>query len=214
MSQDEPKVTRAAYATKKGEIALRDHEYDGIQEYDQLLPNWWLFIFFAFTVFFFGYWVVYYQFGLTRTDVERLDDRLAVIREAKAAALEEMLANLDDNILVTQFAIDPEQLALGQQVYTTHCVACHGQDLHARIAIGDDQYVNLPGRSLMDGNWEYGSDPMDIFRIINDGSPTDGAGFNGAKMEAFGQRLPPTDVAAVTAFILSHNAEQFGVPAQ
>jgi len=212
MSQDEPKVTRAAYATKKGEIALRDHEYDGIQEYDQLLPNWWLFIFFAFTLFFFAYWVVYYQFGLTRTDVERLEDRLAVIREAKAAALEEMLANLDDNILVSQFAIDPEQLALGQQVYTTHCLACHGQDLHARIAIGDGQFVNLPGRSLMDGSWEHGGNPMDIFRIINDGSPADSPGYNGAKMEAFGQRLPPTDIAAVTAFILSNNAEQFGVP--
>ncbi len=214
MSQDEPKITRAAYAKEKGEIALRDHEYDGIQEYDQLLPNWWLFIFFAFTFFFFAYWIVYYQFGLTRTDVERLDDRLAVIREAKAAALEEMLANLDDEILVTQFATDPGQLAVGSQVYTTHCLACHGQDLHARIALGNDQYVNLPGRSLMDGNWEYGSNPMDIFRIINDGSPADSPGYNGAKMEAFGQRLPPTDIAAVTAYILHHNAEQFGVPVQ
>jgi len=216
MSQDEPKITRAAYAKEKGEIALRDHEYDGIQEYDQLLPNWWLFIFFAFTFFFFAYWVVYYQFGLTRTDVERLDDRLAVIREAKAAQLEALLANLNDEVLVTQLAIDPDQLALGQQVYTLHCMACHGQDLHSRIDLGNGQFVNLPGRSLMDGNWEHGSAPMDIFRIINDGSPADSEGFGpgGAKMEAFGMRLPPTDIAAVTAYILNHNAEQFGVPVE
>ena len=212
MSQEEPKITRAAYASKKGEIALREHEYDGIQEYDQLLPNWWLFIFFAFTFFFFAYWIIYYQFGLTRTDVERLEDRLAVINEAKAAALEELLANLDDDVLVTQLATDPEQLAVGHQVYTTHCLACHGADLHARISIGDGQFVNLPGRSLMDGEWEYGDTPMDIFRIINEGSPPGSSGFNGALMEAFGQRLPPTDIAAVTAYILRENAEQFDVP--
>jgi cytochrome c oxidase cbb3-type subunit 3 len=214
MSQEEPKITRAAYAKEKGEIALRDHEYDGIQEYDQLLPNWWLFIFFAFTIFFFAYWVVYYQFGLTRTDVERLDDRLAVIREAKAAALEEMLANLNDDVLVSTLATDPEQLALGQQVYTTHCVACHGPDMHARMAIGDDQFINLPGLSLMDGEWKYGGNPMDIFTIINAGTPAESEGHNGARMLAYGNMLPPTDIAAVTAYILSFNAEEFGVPVQ
>ncbi len=212
MSQEEPKITRAAYAKEKGEIALRDHEYDGIQEYDQLLPNWWLFIFFAFTIFFFAYWIVYYQFGLTRTDVERLDDRLAVIREAKAAALEDLLANLDDNVLVTQLATDPDQLALGQQVYTTHCVACHGTDLHARMSIGNDQFINLPGLSLMDGEWKYGGKPMDIFGLIKDGTPVDSTGHNGARMLAYGNMLPPTDIAAVTAYIISHNAGEFEVP--
>lgn len=212
MSQDEPQITRAAYATKKGEIALRDHEYDGIQEYDQLLPNWWLSIFFAFTFFFFAYWVAYYQFGLTRTDVERLDDRLAVIRQAKAAALEEMLAKLDDDILVNTFATDPEQLALGEKVYLSLCLACHGPDLDARIAMPNDQYFNLSGLSLVDGEWKYGSKPMDIFRLINNGTPPESEGHNNARMLAYGDTLPPTDIAAVTAYILSFNAEEFGVP--
>jgi len=213
MSQDEPKITKAQYAKEKGEIALRDHEYDGIQEYDQLLPNWWLFIFFAFTVFFFAYWIVYYQFGMTRTDVERLEDRLAVIREARASALEELLANLDDEALVTTFATDPAQLALGEQVYLTHCVACHGADLHARIATGPDSFVNLPGLSLKDREWKYGAKPMDIFRLINEGTPAESEGHNGARMLAYGDLLPPTEIAAVTAYILSNNAEEFGVPA-
>lgn len=214
MSQEEPNITRAAYAKEKGEIALRDHEYDGIQEYDQLLPNWWLFIFFAFTIFFFAYWVVYYQFGLTRTDVERLEDRLAVIRESKAAQLEDLLANLNDDVLVNQLATDPQQLALGQQVFTTHCVACHGADLQARMPIGNDQFVNLPGLSLMDGDWKYGGKPMDIFALIKDGTPPESPGHNGARMLAYGNLMPPTDIAAVTAYILSRNAEAFGVPAQ
>jgi cytochrome c oxidase cbb3-type subunit 3 len=212
MSQEEPQVTKAQFAQKKGEIALRDHEYDGIQEYDQLLPNWWLFIFFAFTFFFFAYWIVYYQFGMTRTDVERLDDRLAVIREAKAKALEDLLANLDDEALVNSLATDPEQLMLGEQVYMTHCLACHGQDLHARMSIGDGQFVNLPGFSLKDGEWKYGGQPMDIFRIINEGTPADSDGHNGARMLAYGDMLPPTEIAAVTAYIIAQNPEEFGVP--
>ena len=214
MSQEEPKITKAQFAKEKGEIALRDHEYDGIQEYDQLLPNWWLFIFFAFTVFFFAYWIVYYQFGMTRTDVERLDDNLAVIREARADALKELLANLDDNSLVNTFATDPAQVAMGEQVYLTHCVACHGPDLQARIAAGPDQFVNLPGLPLTDGQWKYGNKPMDIFRLINQGTPAESAGHNGARMLAYGDLLPPTDIAAVAAFIISRNAEEFNVPAQ
>jgi cytochrome c oxidase cbb3-type subunit III len=177
-----------------------------------LLPNWWLFIFFAFTFFFFAYWVVYYQFGFTRTDTERLEDRLAVIREAKAAQLEALLANLNDEVIISQLATDPEQLAVGLQVYTTHCVACHGGDLHARMSIGNDQFINLPGLSLKDGDWKYGGKPMDIFNLIKDGTPEDSDGHNGARMLAYGNLLPPTDIAAVTAYIIAENAEEFEVP--
>ena len=43
----DPEMKVAHYATKKGEVVLRPHEYDGIQEYDQKLPNWWLVIFYG-----------------------------------------------------------------------------------------------------------------------------------------------------------------------
>jgi cytochrome c oxidase cbb3-type subunit III len=55
---------------------------------------------------------------------------------------------------------------------------------------------------------------MDIFRIIKDGTPEDSEGHNGARMLAYGNLLPPTEIAAVTAYILAQNAEEFGVPAQ
>ena len=51
---NEPEIRRGQYAEKEGEVVLREHEYDGIQEYDQKLPNWWLTIFIAANVFFIG----------------------------------------------------------------------------------------------------------------------------------------------------------------
>ena len=41
---------------------LMSHGYDGIQEYDNPLPGWWVWIFWVTIVFSLGYWA-YYQLG-------------------------------------------------------------------------------------------------------------------------------------------------------
>ena len=206
---DEPEIRRAQYAEKEGEVVLREHEYDGIQEYDQKLPNWWLVIFISANVFFFGYWFAYYQLGMFQTDQQRIDAAMAKIEAAQAKALDDMLAKLTDEALVSEWATDPTRVAAGGAVYATNCIACHGQDLAARIDIGGGQFVNLPGLSLTDGEWKYGGKPMDIFKLINEGTPPDSTGHNGAKMEAWGLKLPPVQVAELTAYLISENMEEF-----
>ena len=206
--QNEP---RAEYASKKGEVVLRPHEFDGIQEYDQKLPNWWLFIFFASIVFFFGYWLVYYNFNLIGTDKEAIEKQLTLIEQKKKDALGEMLAKLNDKVLVNEFGQDPDFVAAGKELFTANCIACHGQNLTAAIDLGGGQSVNLPGLSLVDGTWKYGPKPMDIFKLINEGTPADSPGHNGAKMEAWGQKLPPIQVAQLTAYLLHENPKEFPV---
>jgi cytochrome c oxidase cbb3-type subunit 3 len=206
---NEPEIRRAQYAEKEGEVVLRDHEYDGIREYDQKLPNWWLFIFVAAHLFFVGWWFAYYNLGWGKTDEQKIAAAMAVIKDAKAKALEEMLAKLDDNALVNDWATDPSRVAAGEMTYMSNCIACHGQDLAARIDIGNGQSVALPGLPLTDGEWKYGDKPMDIFRIINEGTPAESPGHNGAKMEAWGQKMPPVQIAEITAFIISRNKEEF-----
>lgn len=206
----EPEPTHAEYASRKGEIVLRSHEYDGIREYDQVLPNWWLFLFYGSIAFFVGYWLLYYNFGLFHSDQETIGKQIAVIEETKARELQEMVSKLNDETLVSQWATDPSVVQAGRQIFLGNCIACHGQDLSGRIDIGNGQSVALPGLPLTDGQWKYGAKPMDLFKLINEGTPAGSAGHNGAKMEAWGQRLPPLDIARLTAFIIHENPKDFG----
>jgi cytochrome c oxidase cbb3-type subunit 3 len=206
---EEPEIRHGQYAQKKGEVVLREHVYDGIREYDQTLPNWWLFIFFGALLFFFGYWIAYYQFGWSKTDAQKIEAAMAVIADAKAKAHDEMLARLNDDALVNIWATDPDHVAAGEASYQQNCIACHGQDLAAKIDIGNGQSVPLPGLSLTDGQWKYGNRPMDIYKLITEGTPADSPGHNGAKMEAWGQKMPPLQIAEMTAFIISRNQAEF-----
>lgn len=209
MEDKQPNITRAEYASKKGEIALRSHEFDGIQEYDQTLPNWWLFIFYASIAAFVGGWFLYYNLGVSKTDAEVIDAKLAQIAQTKAKALEDMLSQLNDDSLVNQWAADSAAVEAGRQIFQANCIACHGENLTASIDVGGGQSVNLPGLSLKDHEWKYGSKPMDVFKIINDGTPADSEGHNGARMAAWGQTLPPIQIAQLTAFIIHENEADF-----
>jgi cytochrome c oxidase cbb3-type subunit 3 len=75
--------------------------------------------------------------------------------------------------------------------------------------VGDSK-IPLPGLSLADGHWKYGAKPMDVFNLINQGTPPESPGHNGAKMQAWGQMLSPKQVAEVTAYLISKNPKDFG----
>lgn len=207
-SSSEPK--RGHFAKEKGEVILREHEYDGIQEYDQKLPNWWLFTFYGAIIWFAVYWFLYYQTPTFRTDREKIIAEMTAIQEKKAAELEKTLASLDDHTLINVWAADLAIVASGEAIYTTNCVACHAADLSATMDAGGTK-IPLPGRSLVDGEWTYGGKPMDMFKLINQGSPAGSPGLNGALMQAWGQMLTPKQIAEVTAFIIAKNPQEFPV---
>jgi cytochrome c oxidase cbb3-type subunit III len=208
MSSD-PETKIASYASKKGEIVVRPHEYDGIQEYDQTLPNWWLFIFYGALIFFPACWLFYYQFGYMRPDGETVDAAMMEVRKVKAKALDEMLARLDDGALVNKWAKDEQTVSNGRETYLANCTACHGQNLSAKMELGDGQLIPLPGLPLTDGEWKYGGKPMDIFKLINNGTPADSPGHNGAKMEAWGQKMSPMKIVELVSFIIRENPKEF-----
>ncbi|MBC8127771.1 MAG: c-type cytochrome [Gloeobacteraceae cyanobacterium ES-bin-144] len=205
MSQ-EPK--RGSFAKEKGEIILREHEYDGIQEYDQKLPNWWLFTFYGAVVWFVIHWGAYYYTSTFKTPQEEVRQEIIDVQKKKAAELEKTLASLDDATLVYEWAAKPEVVAAGEAAFLTNCTACHGADLSATMTVGANK-IPLPGLPLNDHQWKFGGKPMDLFKLINAGSPPESTGSNGAKMQAWGQSLSPKQIAEVVAYIISKVPEDF-----
>ena len=215
---DHAKPKTALYADKDNEVVLRPHVYDGIQEYDQKLPNWWLFTFYAAVVLFVVMWIGYSQLDMGQTDQEEIDGIIAEINQKKEAELEDLLQDLDDQSFVTTWATNEVAVANGKATYTTHCVACHGPDMSATMKVeGMPAPIPLPGIPLNDREWKFGAwasyegegRPMNIFKLINEGSPPESKGHNGAKMEAWGNKLPAKTIAEVVAYIISENKDEF-----
>ena len=202
LQQSDDGIKRADYATEKGVIILRKHEYDGIQEYDQKLPNWWLIALWLSIFSFIIYYTVYYTFNLVPSFSEQMDQKVEQVQTMRQAALEKTLSQLDDDSLVNTWSTNSEIVAAGKVTYGNLCAACHGADYKAN--------GGTTGRALTDGVWEYGDKPMDVFKIINDGSPAGSSGLNGMKMVAWGKTsLTPKQVAEVTAFLISINPDDF-----
>lgn len=201
----------ALYASDEDPVVLRPHVYDGIQEYDQKLPNWWLFTFYIMIVWFVVFWIAYYQFDMFKSPETKIAATMALVNERREAELEELLATLDNKSLVQNWASDQLVVARGQQTFNTFCKACHAEDLSAVDPSGQP----LQGLSLIDGEWKFGGEPMDIFKIINDGSPPSSDGWTtGRIMVPWKNQLSGKAIAEVTAYVISQNRDEFAKHAE
>jgi cytochrome c oxidase cbb3-type subunit III len=161
---------------------LRGHAYDGIEEYDNRLPNWWLFILYGTCIFAIGYWLVFHTFQLVDLPLARYDKEMVAATEAQLARMAE--AGLSDESLALMATV-PETVDRGRELFVTYCVVCHL-----------DQGQGLVGPNLTDPNWIHGGTPMDIMGTITNGVTEKG-------MAAWGSQLGPKRVMDLTAFVLS-----------
>ena len=179
------------------DIILRDHTYDGIEEFDQKLPNWWLFTLYIAIITFVVAWFCYYQLPLgLKSESEKLEAKIAVIDKKRSDLLAEMVSTLTDDSL-REMSTKPENVAAGKAVYDVKCFACHGPDLTAKMG-----EVQLPGVSLVDAEWLHGAEPLSIMNIVTNGSPNIEKG-----MIAWQTQLSPTEIAQVVSYILSKQPE-------
>ena len=168
---------------------IMPHSYDGIQEYDQHLPDWWLFTLFGSIAFCFAYWAANFM-------TETLpDDRVAVNAELEALEARQLAAvrNLDDAAL-WKMSRNARTVAEGQAVYNSLCFTCHGPTLAG---------IKGVGFRLNDDLWVHGSTPTAIFTNISEGIVFEGKPTGMASQKALGTGR----VAAVTAFLLSMQKE-------
>lgn len=166
------------------------HDYDGIEEYDNPLPMWWVWMFILSIVFAVGYLVWYPGMGnfagasdwtsqaQWQEQVDRHDARFAPIY-AELAALDE--ASLHTNR-------DAQQV--GRRLYLNHCSSCHG--VAAQGAFG------FP--NLSDAEWIWGEGLEAVKTAIRSGRQ--------AAMPPWAAALGDEGVTNVANYVLQLNGRE------
>ena len=167
------------------ETDVTGHSWDGLQELNNPLPRWWMWMFYLTIVFGIIYFALYpglgnfqgflgwSQTGQYDREVRKADKEYGPIFAAFAAQDIDSLSK------------DPKAKEAGNRLYLTYCAVCHGSD--ARGATG------FP--NLADEDWLYGGDPDAIKASILDGRQ----GF----MPPFGGALGDDGVKNVVQYVKS-----------
>lgn len=168
--------------SEPGEDRLLDHEYDGIKEYDNPMPRWWLATFWVTIIFSILYILNVPVIGIGKG---RLADYEADMAQAAIlAAKNNPLAGITADRLVTA-STDPAQRALGAATFGTMCASCH-------LADGGGQI----GPNLTDRYWLHGNRPLEIFKTVAEGIAAKG-------MPPWGKILKPDQLVAVAGYVLT-----------
>lgn len=160
---------------------LLSHNYDGIQEYDNDLPKWWVWLFWL-TIAFSVFRVGYYHFGPGLLQEEELEVAMADLEARRAAARPKDGAAFGEQQLLALVS-NETVLAEGKKIYGTSCAACHL-----------DQGQGLVGPNLTDDYWLHGGTLVDIQNVIINGVPEKG-------MVPWKDILSAEQIRAVTAFV-------------
>jgi cytochrome c oxidase cbb3-type subunit 3 len=123
---------------------------DGIDEYDNALPDWWQGLFLLTIVWGIGY-LVDYHYLRPRSQTSLYQAEMAAAQERWPQATASALA------------FDEATVAAGAELFAQTCASCHGVDLGGGI-----------GPSLVDTTWIHGGSPEQIRATIEGGVPAKG----------------------------------------
>ena len=179
------RLTRQVTVEKEQDI-LMHHEYDGIRELDNVLPPWWVWLFYGTIA-----WSVVYLFNVHVIDIwpdQKTEYRDEMAQSAAdVAAYKATLGNIVDENTVT-LSTDEGVLSSGKALFTQYCTPCHGAD-----AAGSETSV---GPNLTDAFWLHGGGVKNVFKTINYGVPAKG-------MISWKSQLKPAEIAALSSYIIS-----------
>ena len=176
------------------EDPLRPHTFDGIQEYDKALPNWWLFTLYGAILFSIGYWIYYEKTDKGPDQYKEYEMALVQLESSATEAAKSAPETSNESLLA--MSRDTAVTEAGKQHYMVNCLACHGTELQGPPAVG------LPGVSLVDNEWVHGISAMEIRHTIATGVLEKG-------MPAWGPVLGDKRILELTAFILSNQPAGF-----
>lgn len=191
------------------------HSWDGIEEYDNPMPRWWVWIFIITIVWSVGYWVAYPAWPGIQSSTAGLlgySSRANVATEISefeasneqffAQLVETELDEIRDNDELHRFAINA-----GGAVFRAQCSQCHGTGGAGVQASG------FP--NLLNDEWLWGGTMEDIHQTIRYGIRNEEhLDARWSEMPAFGRDglLDDDEIDQVVNFVLSlsgsdHDAE-------
>ncbi|MFM7018290.1 cbb3-type cytochrome c oxidase N-terminal domain-containing protein [Flavobacterium sp.] len=176
------KLTRSKEIDQEADVML-SHNYDGIQELDNVLPPWWVYLFYG-TIIFAGIYLVRFEILGSDNQAQEFEKEVA---EAKIAVEEYNktapdLMNKEKVTLLT----DASSIAAGKELFMKNCVACHRPDAGGQI-----------GPNLTDDMWINGGGIKNVFNTIMEG------GRDGKGMISWKATIKPSDIQKVASYVLS-----------
>ncbi len=163
----------------KRDADLVEHEYDGIREYDNPLPGWWVWSFWGSFVFAIGY-CFHYWAGDGVSVHDAYEQEMAAVRGEQA---KRALAESVSEEGLKKLAGDAALMADAKALFGQRCVPCHG-----------DRAQGVIGPNLTDEYWLHGDTLMEIHHTVSEGVPDKG-------MPAWKMQLSPAQVRELAAFV-------------
>ena len=161
---------------------LLDHNYDGIQEYDNPTPGWWWWIFHGTFIFSVAYFVFFTFSPISWTNAEEHQSAIAANLKLQFGEIGDLKS---DAPTILKYMHDEKWLAVGKTTFAARCVSCHG-------ANGE----GLVGPNMTDDNYKNIKAIDDIARVIANGAA------NGA-MPAWKTQLHPNEIVLTASYIAS-----------
>lgn len=165
-------------------VETMGHVWDeNLEEYNNPLPAWWLYMFVLTIVWGIGYLIMYPGLGafsgiLGWSQLNQLEAEMQYAEETYGP----IYKKYQDTDLVS-LSKDETALKIGERLYASYCTTCHGSD--ARGARG---YPNL-----RDDDWLFGGEPENIKVSIMKGRK--------AFMPAWETVLSENDIFDVTSYV-------------
>jgi cytochrome c oxidase cbb3-type subunit 3 len=176
------KLTRSKDIDQEDELML-DHDYDGIKELDNVLPPWWVYLFYGTIIFALVYMVRFHIYN-DYTQDEEFKEAMELAELEKSKLPKDPAAEVSYETVVV--LTDATSLAKGKEIFTNACAACHKAD-----------GGGLVGPNLTDEHWINGGGIKNVFKLISEGSK------NNPSMVAWNKTLSSKDIQSIASYILT-----------
>ncbi len=194
----------------KNDPETTGHVWDGIREFDNPLPRWWLWTFIICIIWGVGYTIAYPAWPLiggatpgllgyssrqaVAEDIQRYEDANAGLNTRIAAA---DLGSLETDTELLNYALNG-----GAAVFRTWCAQCHGAGANG-VKMGSG-YANL-----IDDDWLWGGSIEAIHQTISHGIREESDDdTRSSEMPKFGEVLESGEIAQLVEYVRSVSGQE------